>query len=86
MIWTCWSLIYKSKMIKQSGSKKQITHHVVFPIAGHSISNAVAVICYEKQVGLKRIEQFNQINAGLCHHQRSTILFTVQKIFCFPKD
>ena len=44
-------------------SKKQASHHVVNRIAGHSIPDAGAVVCYEKQGGLKRIEQFNQINA-----------------------
>ena len=44
-------------------SKKQVSHHIVNRIAGHPISDAGVIICYEKQRGLKRIEQFNQINA-----------------------
>ena len=42
---------YKAKLKKHSDSKKQISHQVVFRIAGHLISDAGAVICYEKQGG-----------------------------------
>ena len=60
-IWTSGSSKYKVDKAKRE--QKQISHHVVFRIAGHSISDAGAVICYEKQRGLKRIKHFNQINA-----------------------
>ena len=75
--------------MRHSDSKKQVSHHVVFRIAGHLIFDAGTVVCYEKNYGGYR-ESNNSIKLKhLCHHYFSFYslknIFLSQRLVMFHK-